>query len=137
MPHRSTLGRAVALVAVSATVIAACGSSKKSSSASGGGGCSATIGFFGAITGANGALGTNENDGMKLAISQFEAANPSCKVNLTTLDSQGDPAQAPALAQKAVSQSTLIALVGPAFSGESKVADPIFEQGLLPNMTVS
>jgi branched-chain amino acid transport system substrate-binding protein len=136
MPHRSTLGRAVALVAVSATVIAACGSSKKSPSASGGN-CSATIGFFGAITGANGALGTNENDGMKLAISQFEAANPSCKINLTTLDSQGDPAQAPALAQKAVSDSTLIALVGPAFSGESKVADPIFEQGLLPNMTVS
>jgi branched-chain amino acid transport system substrate-binding protein len=74
---------------------------------------------------------------MKLAISQFEAANPSCKINLTTLDSQGDPAQAPALAQKAVSETAMIALVGPAFSGESKVADPIFEQGQLPNMTVS
>jgi len=140
MPDHRTFRRVVAVMAVSATVVAACSSSKKSSSTaagSSGGGCSATIGFFGAITGSEGALGTNENDGIKLAISQFESANPSCKVNLTTLDSQGDPAQAPALAQKAATDTSLIALIGPAFSGESKVADPIFEQAGLPNMTVS
>jgi branched-chain amino acid transport system substrate-binding protein len=137
MSDHRTLRRVVAVMAVSATVVAACSSSKKSSSASGGGGCSATIGFFGAITGSAGALGTNEQDGMKLAISQFEAANPSCKISLLTFDSQGDPAQAPALAQKAATNTALIALVGPAFSGESKVADPIFDQAGLPNMTVS
>jgi branched-chain amino acid transport system substrate-binding protein len=143
MPDRRTLRRIVALMAVSATIIAACSSSKKSSSVSsasgggGAGGCSATIGFFGAITGASGALGTNERDGMRLAISQFQAANPSCKIGEVNFDSQGDPAQAPALAQKAVSNSALITLIGPAFSGESKVANPIFDQAGLPNVTVS
>ncbi|MFI5040548.1 MAG: branched-chain amino acid ABC transporter substrate-binding protein [Acidimicrobiales bacterium] len=137
MPDRRTLRRIVALMAVSATIIAACSSSKKSTATGGGGGCSATIGFFGAITGASGALGTNERDGMRLAISQFETANPSCKIGEVDFDSQGDPAQAPALAQKAVSNSSLITLIGPAFSGESKVANPIFDQAGLPNVTVS
>ena len=138
MPNRTRFFRAVAVIAVSATIVAACGSSKKSSSAaSGGGGCSATIGFFGALTGSNAALGINERDGEKLAISQFEAANPSCKVSEVDFDSQGDPAQAPALAQKAASNTSLIALIGPAFSGESKVANPIFDQAGLPNVTVS
>src|SRR3984893_1878925 len=142
MPDRRSFRRAVALMAVSATIIAACSSSKKSSSVaaggtSGGGGCSATIGFFGAITGASGALGTNERDGLKLAISQFQTANPTCKIGEVDFDSQGDPAQAPALAQKAVSNSAMVALIGPAFSAETTVANPIFEQAGLPNMTVS
>jgi branched-chain amino acid transport system substrate-binding protein len=137
MPNRTSFLRAVAVIAVSATIVAACGSSKKSPSAAGGGGCSATIGFFGALTGSSAALGTNERDGVKLAISQFEKANPKCTVSEVDFDSQGDPTQAPALAQKAVANSSLIALVGPAFSGESKNADPIFEQAGLPNVTVS
>ncbi len=140
MPYRTSFIRAVAVIAVSATIVAACGSSKKTPAAAGGGGtggCSATIGFFGALTGSNAALGINERDGEKLAISQFESANPSCKVSEVDFDSQGDPAQAPALAQKAATNSALIALIGPAFSGESKVADPIFEQAALPNVTVS
>jgi branched-chain amino acid transport system substrate-binding protein len=139
MPQRSTLRRAVVLLAVGTTIIAACSSSSKSSSsaAAANSKCSGTIGFFGALTGSSAALGINERDGIKLAISQFEAKNPSCKISETDYDSQGDPSQAPALAQKAVSDSSLIALIGPAFSGESKAADPIFEQAGLPNMTVS
>ena len=141
--------RSVAILAVAATGIAACSSSSKSSSsssaagtattaaASGGGGCSATVGFFGALTGSNANLGINERDGLKLAISQFEAANPSCKVGETDYDSQGDPSQAPALAQKAAGDKSVIALIGPAFSGESKVSNPIFDQAGLPNVTVS
>jgi branched-chain amino acid transport system substrate-binding protein len=139
MPNRTRFLRAVAVIAVPATIVAACSSSKSSSVAAGGGGggCTATIGFFGALTGPNAALGINERDGVKLAISQFDSANPNCKITETDFDSQGDPAQAPALAQKAVSNSALTVMVGPAFSGESKVADPIFEQAALPNMTVS
>jgi branched-chain amino acid transport system substrate-binding protein len=144
MAYRTRFLRAVAVFAVPATIVAACSSSSKSSSVAasggssgGGGGCSATIGFFGALTGSEAALGINERDGMKLAISQFESANKNCKVTETDFDSQGDPSQAPALAQKAATNTSLIALVGPAFSGESKVADPIFDQAGLPNVTVS
>jgi branched-chain amino acid transport system substrate-binding protein len=53
------------------------------------------------------------------------------------LDSQGDPAKAPALAQQAVSDAKVTAIIGPAFSGESEVADPIFEEAGVPTITPS
>ena len=136
----------MAVAGAAAVLLAACSSSSKSSSSAAGsiaaaggssGNCSATIGFFGALTGDNAALGINEQDGIKLAIDQFQKANAACKVSLTPYDSAGDPAQAPALAQKAATDKSVIAIIGPAFSGESKVADPIFESATLPNVTVS
>jgi len=97
-----------------------------------------SIDFFGALTGDSAALGINENNGVKLAVDQFDAVNPGCQVKKGPgLDSQGSPDQAPALAQKAVSDPSLVALIGPAFSGESKVADPIFDQAGLPIITAS
>lgn len=150
MPDRRIPWRRVATLAVAATAIAACSSSSKSSSSSSSSSAAApastaaatgncpTIGFFGALTGPNSPqLGINERDGMKLAISQYNASNPPCKVGEKDFDSQGDPSQAPALAQKAIADSSVTVIIGPAFSGESKVADPIFEQGQLPNITVS
>jgi branched-chain amino acid transport system substrate-binding protein len=122
-----------------ALVAAACGSksSSKNTSAASGGCSGISIGFFGALTGEAANLGINEANGTKLAIDQFNKKNASCQVGFEKLDSAGDPAQAPALAQKAVTNSKIVALVGPAFSGESKVADPIFNEAVLPTITAS
>lgn len=139
--HR--LLKTAGLLMAGALVFSACSSSKKSTTTAGsaaGNGvkCSGvTFGFFGALTGSSANLGINENDGEKLAINEFNAKNPGCQVQLKPFDSQGSPDQAPALAQQAVSDSSVVALIGPAFSGESKVADPIFDQGGLPLITVS
>jgi branched-chain amino acid transport system substrate-binding protein len=95
------------------------------------------IGYFGALTGSNSPqLGININNGVKLAVQQYNAKGQGPKVTLTQYDSQGDPAQAPQLAQKVITDHT-VAVVGPAFSGESKVADPIFQQGQIVNVTPS
>lgn len=125
-----------ALLATIGLVAAACGSSSSSSaatttSASQG----VSIGFFGALTGPNAQLGINIADGAQLAVDQYNATATS-KVTLVKLDSQGDPAQAPQLAQKAISDK-LVGIVGPAFSGESLAADPIFEQAQIPSVTPS
>ena len=113
-------------------------SSNNASSSGGGAKCAnLAIGFFGALTGDSANLGINERNGTKLAVQQFNAANPSCQVKLQEYDSAGDPAQAPALAQKAVQDTSVVALIGPAFSGESKVADPIFDEAGLPLITAS
>jgi branched-chain amino acid transport system substrate-binding protein len=130
------------LALVALLVLAACGSSKKkvtaSSSGSGGAKCSGiAIDFFGALTGDAANLGINERNGAKLAVNQFNAANKDCQVGFKEFDSAGDPAQAPALAQKAVQDTSIVAQIGPAFSGESKVADPIFNEGGLPLITTS
>jgi branched-chain amino acid transport system substrate-binding protein len=132
--------------------VAACSSSTKTSS----GGTATTLltspvgstsakcsglklGFFGALTGGNAQLGINEAQGEELAISEFNADHSGCQIGYQAFDSQGDPSQAPALANQAVGEPNLVALIGPAFSGESKAADPIFNQASppLPEITVS
>ena len=136
--HRAGL-RAAALVSIAALGVAACGSSSKPSSSgtsSGGSGKTVKVGFFGALTGADAQLGINIKDGEQLAISQYDATNPSVKVTLDAFDSQGDPAQANNGATKLIADK-VVAVIGPAFSGESGVADPIFEQAGIPNVSAS
>lgn len=99
--------------------------------------CDLKIGFFGALTGDAANLGQNIQNGAKLAIDQYNTKNADCKVTLASFDSQGDPAQAPALAKKAVDDKTVVGIVGPAFSGESKAADPLFSEAGLVTITPS
>jgi branched-chain amino acid transport system substrate-binding protein len=141
------LGVGVALVA------AACGGDNKSSSsnpttggsntttAGGGGGTTCpkgiAIAFFGALTGSAANLGINIHKGGELAVEQWNKANPNCQLTMKDFDSAGDPKQAPALAQKVVSDKNVVGVLGPAFSGESKAANPIFNAAGLPLITAS
>src|SRR3981081_1579369 len=135
---RTTTAGVKALVVLTALGLgaAACGSSKKSSTSSGGvAGGAIKSGYFGALTGPNAQLGINAYNGEKLAIDQFNQKNGNL-IDLVKYDSQSDPAQAPQLAQKVISDKT-VAVVSPLFSGESKVSDPIFEQAGVVNVTAS
>lgn len=147
-PVRPMRARALALVAVAALGLAACSSSKKagtgntgttspsSGSNSGGSGGALKLGFFGALTGANAQLGINILDGEKLAVAQYNATHPAHAVTVDQFDSQGDPSQANNGATKLINDK-VVAIIGPAFSGESKAADPIFEQAQIPNVSAS
>ena len=127
--------RGFALLAVFALALAACGGGGSKSSSSGGGG-GVKLGFFGALTGSDAQLGINERNGIKLALAQHNRKSGVKQVTLTPYDSQGSPTQAPQLAQKVISDKT-IAVIGPAFSGESQAADPIFQQAGIVNVTCS
>jgi branched-chain amino acid transport system substrate-binding protein len=142
MRHRSRLFGVGTALAITGVLVAGCSSSKKTATGGtpSGGGCPSgiTLGFFGALTGNNSPqLGINEANGTQLALDQYNSAHPKCHVAYKPFDSQGDPAQAPALAQQAVNDKNVVALVGPAFSGESKNADPIFNEVGLPIITAS
>lgn len=135
--------RALVLVAVAAVALAACSSSKKTgtgtSSTTASGGSSGTtlkIGFFGELTGANANLGVNILDGEKLAVSQYNATNPSVKVEVDPFDSQGSASQANNGSTKLIGDH-VVAVVGPAFSGESEAADPLFEAAQIPYVSAS
>ncbi|MGN6088749.1 MAG: branched-chain amino acid ABC transporter substrate-binding protein [Actinomycetales bacterium] len=107
-------------------------------SGSGGGKCDGVaLGFFGALTGDAANLGINIYNGAKLAVDQHNQKNADCKVDLVKLDSQGSPDQAPGLAQQAINNKSIVGIVGPAFSGESKAADPLFNEAGLPIITAS
>jgi branched-chain amino acid transport system substrate-binding protein len=127
--------RVLALVAAFALVLAACGGDDDGGGA-GGGGQTVKLAYFGVLTGdLSPQLGINIRNGAKLAIDEFNAKGGT-KVELVEYDSQGDPAQAPQLAQRAVTDK-VAGIIGPAFSGESKVANPIFEEAKIPNVSAS
>jgi branched-chain amino acid transport system substrate-binding protein len=58
-------------------------------------------------------------------------------VTLEEYDSAGDPNQATGLATQAIGDESVIGIVGPAFSGESETAGPIFAEGGLPTISAS
>jgi branched-chain amino acid transport system substrate-binding protein len=124
-------------VVAAALALSACGGTSGGDSAGGDKACDLKIGFFGALTGDAANLGINIKNGAELAVNQYNEKNADCKVTLVTFDSQGDPAIAPGLAQKAVTDKKLVGVVGPAFSGESKAADPIFDKAGLNIISAS
>ncbi|MFE9652106.1 branched-chain amino acid ABC transporter substrate-binding protein [Micromonospora sp. NPDC006431] len=135
---RQKLARVIGGAAMLALVAGgtAC-SSSGGDSASGGDKCGNKIAFFGALTGSSAALGINENNGVKLAVDKYNKENADCKVELVPLDSQGSPDQAPSLAQKAIDDPKILGIVGPAYSGESEAADPLFSEAGLVHITAS
>lgn len=143
MHQRSRFWRIPVLLAAAALLLAACGggkSDKTTSTTAGGSGVKCTdvaIGFFGALTGPNANLGINERNGVKVALKEFNDKNSACQVKLKEFDSQGSGDQAPALASQAIQDKTVIGMVGPAFSGESRTANPIFDEAGLSVITAS
>lgn len=131
-------------VAAAALVLAACGTTggsgdTEASSGSSGGSCpeNASIGFFGALTGSDANLGVNIHNGVKLAVDQHNAGSGACQIAIKDYDSQGLPEQATGLATQAIGDDDVLGIVGPAFSGESNVADPLFSEAGLVGVTPS
>jgi branched-chain amino acid transport system substrate-binding protein len=134
-------GRLVLVAAAAgALAVAGCGSStssSSSSSASGGGGsttstksCTASIGFEGPITGPVAPLGTEQLHFAELAVSMDNAAN-NTKITLVQGDTQLQPAQATTVTQQFISNSAIVAVVGPAGSQEVEaIGGPMGRAGM-------
>jgi branched-chain amino acid transport system substrate-binding protein len=114
------------LVAVAPTASASCSSKLK-------------IAYQGPLTGPDAALGINALNGVKFALKKFVAANPKANVDpeVYEVDDQGDPAVAAPIAPKVATESCVVALVGPSFSGASKVSLPVYLSAGLPMITPS
>lgn len=86
-----------------------------------------TIGYQGPLSGGNAQLGLNMEYGVQLAIQQANASGKyKFKLRFQTLDDQGDPSVAPGVAQGAVANSNLVAIVGPSFSGATAASMPYY-----------
>jgi branched-chain amino acid transport system substrate-binding protein len=85
------------------------------------------LGFIGALSGPNAQLGINERNGAQLAVDEANSSGKyDFKIVLDAQDSEGDPAKAPTAATTLIADPTVIATVGPAFSGESEAVNPKF-----------
>ena len=115
------------------------GSEVTASESEGGGSTleSATLAYQGPLTGDYAALGQNMLCGVQLGIQELNDAGETPTLEVMELDSQGSPDQAPALANQAAGDESVIAVIGPAFSGETAAAGPIYEQAGLPMISPS
>ena len=116
---------------------AACKQDESSGGSEAGKVCDLKIGFFGALSGGDAGLVTPGKQAADLAVKQYNAEHADCKVSIQPYDSQGKPEVASGLANGAASDQKVIGIVGPAFSGESETANPIFQQAGLPIITQS
>ena len=96
-----------------------------------------TIAMAGALNGPDAALGINIKNGVQLALDKHNAANPGCQIGLKAFDTEGDPQKATAIAPQIVDDASIIGLVGPAFSGETKATGGVFDQAGLVAATAS
>ncbi len=96
-----------------------------------------SIAMAGAQTGPDAALGINIKYGVQLAVDKHNAANPGCQVGLKIFDTEGDPQKATQIAPQIVDDASVIGLIGPAFSGETKATGGVFDQAGLVAATAS
>jgi branched-chain amino acid transport system substrate-binding protein len=127
-------GRVItAALALGALAIAGCGSSGSSSSSSSSNtgatgsstkSCVASIGMEGPLTGPVATLGQEQLHFAELALSMDNAANKT-KISLVQGDTQLQPAQATTVTQQFTSNSSIVAVVGPAGSQEVEAIGPL------------
>lgn len=97
-----------------------------------------TIAYQGPLSGANVQLGINMDNAAKLAIKQAnDKGDLPFTLKFMDSDDQGDPAQAPAATDKIVQDASVMAVVGPAFSGATAASEPKFTAANLASVSPS
>jgi len=97
-----------------------------------------TLAFQGPLTGEEAQVGQDELAGVQYAVKLFNAKNKGkYRVRIVQADDQGDPAQAAKVAPGIASNSRIIGVVGPAYSGATISSLPFYKQRNLPMISPS
>lgn len=100
-----------------------------------------TIAYEGPLSGGNAQLGLNMKYAVELAINNANAGKTFGKLpfslSFTTADDQGSATESPTAAQQLISNSAVVAVVGPAFSGATEAAEPFFSKADMPTVSPS
>lgn len=96
------------------------------------------LAFQGPLTGEEAQVGIDEINGVKYAISLFNAKyKGKIKVKLVAVDDQGSGTEAAKVAPGTASNKKIIGLVGPAYSGATIASLPFYKQKNLPLISPS
>lgn len=101
-----------------------------------------TIAYEGPLSGGNQQLGLNMKFAVNLAINQANSGTSAFghlpfKLAFKSADDQGSGTVSPSVATSLVDDSSVVAVVGPAFSGATKAAEPTFSAANLATVTPS
>ncbi len=121
--HTMGTGAILAILGACLVVAAGCGGDSGGSEATGGP-CEASIGVMTVLTGAAGPQGREQLHWAQLAVDQFNEENGT-DIKVVEGDDQLDPAQGATVAQQFVSDSSIVAVVGPESDGTVDSGGPI------------
>ena len=100
-----------------------------------------TIGYEGPLSGGVAQLGLNMKFAVALAINQANAGTTfgrlPFKLKFSPKDDQGSPTFSPGIATQFVSNKSVLAVVGPAFSGATAAAEPTYSSAQLATVSPS
>ena len=97
-----------------------------------------TVHFQGALTGDYNYLVIPAFQGAQLRANEFNAeAGFPATITMVQGDTQGDPANAPPVVDAVVSDASAVAVIGPAFSGESEASGDTYNEAGIPFVTPS
>jgi branched-chain amino acid transport system substrate-binding protein len=96
-----------------------------------------TIGFVGALTGPNANLGVNIRDGVKVAVEEENEMGVGPRIALKEFDTAGDAAHASSIKDSFLNDQSVVGIVGPGFSGETKELIPALQQAGLAMISAS
>jgi len=109
--------------------------------ASGAGTSTYTVAYEGPLSGGNAQLGLNMKYAVQLAVNQANAGKTfgklPFKLQFVADDDQGSATQSPTAAQALITNPSVVAVVGPAFSGATKAAEPSFSAADLATVSPS
>jgi branched-chain amino acid transport system substrate-binding protein len=134
--------RVVASVSIAALMLAACGSDKdtKSTGQQQGqqqGQQTFALAFVGPLTGPNANLGINIRNGATVAVEEANKAGGNVRFQLKEFDTQGSPDQASTIKDKFINDASIIGVVGPTFSGETRAVLPSLQEAGLVMVSAS
>ena len=95
------------------------------------------IAYQGPLTGDNKQTGLDEIAGVKYALALYNKANPKAQVGLKQVDDQGSGPGAGVVAPGTAKDKSILAIVGPAFSGASVASFPYYKAAGLPLVSPS
>jgi branched-chain amino acid transport system substrate-binding protein len=129
---RFRLASVLAVVLMLGMAMAGCGKDDKGTKASTGttGGAKTTVklAFVGALTGESANLGINIRDGAKVAVAEYnKRSDAKYTIELKEFDTEGAPDKATTVKDQFISDTSIIGIVGPGFSGETKALLPDFQ----------
>ena len=129
-------GRAfVALLLLAALALAACGDSDDGDSSEGQ--KTYKLAYVGPLTGPNANLGINIRNGAAVAIEEANEAGGDVKFELAEFDTQGSPDQASTLKDRFINDQSIVGVVGPTFSGETRALVPSLQEAGLVMVSAS
>jgi branched-chain amino acid transport system substrate-binding protein len=130
--------RSLVLLAALALVAVSCGGDGDDDGEAGTGKPRVTIAFQGALTGDFRSLVVHAFQGARLRVDELNAdADFPAALTLEGVDTEGDRLRAPSVAERVASDPATVAVIGPAFSGESEASGDVYETAGIPFVTPS